>query len=317
MKIVCSVSLPENLFLEIKREYESYQYVERIEELDDNELKKIDVFSTYGNDVTPELIDKMESLKWLHIMQSGINKLPFKKLIERDILLTNSKGVNAVTIAEYTMGMMLNVTRNSFVFHESQLKSTWDKFTTIDELTGKKLGILGYGTVGELLAKRAKAFDMEIYALKRYYEENLPNVDEVITHENKQRIFSECDFVVSLLPLTPETVGFVGAKEISQMKETAVLINVSRAEIIDQDALIVALEEEKIAGAVLDVFEKEPLPDESKWWKVKNAYITPHIAGVRFPLYERRAVDIFLHNLQAYQSNMDELKNVIIKEDGY
>src|SRR5690625_3253962 len=237
MKILSSSSLNDELLTEMKSEFPKYKYEKYIEKLDDTGyLKDVEVLITYGPDVTAERLDKMPELKWIHVMQSGLNSIPFDELIQREIMLTNSKGINSVTIAEYTIGMMLNVIRNSFIYHDAQKKKVWDMNTNLDELKGKTLGILGYGSVGIELAKRAKAFDMNILAAKRNYEKVLLNVDKVIKMEELDDIFKESDFLVSLLPATPETQGLIGKNEIATMKSSACLINVSRSSIVDQTA---------------------------------------------------------------------------------
>ncbi len=300
MKILSSCSLHDELLSKMKRKFPDYMYQKNLNELEDDELKDVVVQVTYGPDVTPERLDKMPSLKWIHVMQSGLNGIPFAELIKRDIILTNSKGINSITIAEYTMGMMLNLIRNSFVYYDAQKKNEWDHHTKLDELYNKTIGILGYGAVGIELAKRAKAFGMKVIAAKRRYSENLEFVDEVIKMEEKARLFEKADFVVSLLPLTPETEGIIGKRELAIMKPTASLINVSRSGIVDLETLIDALETEKIRAAVLDVFDQEPLPESSELWDIKNLYVTPHIAGDRHPTYKQRAFDILFNNLQKF-----------------
>jgi phosphoglycerate dehydrogenase-like enzyme len=317
MNIISNVRLGEELFLKMKSEFPDYQYFKGLGELDKNDLEAIEVLVTYGGDITSDKIDEMKNLKWIHVMQSGIDSLPFKSLIERDILLTNSKGINSITIAEYLMSMMLSLVRNSFVFYDAQRRKEWDFNTKVDELAGKTLGILGYGAVGKELAKRAKAFDMKVIAYKRTPIENPDNVDELISINEKQRIFKESDFLISLLPLTPQTKGFIGLIELEEMKETSYIINVSRGEVVDQQALIKVINGKQLAGAVLDVFEEEPLSGENELWGIENIYITPHIAGDRHPTYKKRAFDILMNNLQIYHLNPDEMVNIVNKNQGY
>lgn len=319
MKILSAVSLNDKLLSEMKKEFPNYKYEKYIEKLDDTGyMEDVEVQVTYGPDVTAERLDKMPALKWIHVMQSGLNSIPFNELIKRGIILTSSKGINSVTIAEYTIGMMLNIIRNSFVYYDAQKRNEWDVNTNLDELKGKTLGILGYGSVGVELAKRAKPFDMKIIATKRNFEENLMNVDKIVKMEDVEYIFKESDFVISLLPETPETKGLIGEKEIAMMKSTACLINVSRSRIVDESALVKALENGTIGSAVLDVFDEEPLPENNKLWNVKNLLITPHIAGDRHPNYKTRAFEILFENLKKYTNNkQDEMINIIDKSQGY
>ncbi|OZU87198.1 hypothetical protein CIL03_18065 [Virgibacillus indicus] len=317
MKIISNVRLGEELFSEMKSLFSDYQYFRKLGEVDKNELAEVEVLVTYGEGVTSEKITEMKNLKWIHVMQSGLNSLPFKSLIERDILLTNSKGINSITIAEYSISMMLSLVRNSFVFYDAQKRKEWDLNTKIDELAGKTIGILGYGAVGKELAKRAKAFDMKVLAFKRTPIENPDNVDEIIPIDDKLRIFEESDFLISLLPLTPQTKEFIGLEDLERMKKTSYVINVSRGEIIDRQALIKVIENKQIAGAVLDVFEEEPLSGENELWETENIYITPHIAGDRHPTYKKRAYDILINNLQKYHVQPDKMINIVNKNQGY
>jgi len=319
VKILSAVSLNDKLLSEMKKEFPNYKYEKYIEKLDDTGyMEDVEVQVTYGPDVTAERLDKMPALKWIHVMQSGLNSIPFNELIKRGIILTSSKGINSVTIAEYTIGMMLNIIRNSFVYYDAQKRNEWDVNTNLDELKGKTLGILGYGSVGVELAKRAKPFDMKIIATKRNFEENLMNVDKIVKMEDVEYIFKESDFVISLLPETPETKGLISEKEIAMMKSTACLINVSRSRIVDESALVKALENGTIGSAVLDVFDEEPLPENNKLWNVKNLLITPHIAGDRHPNYKTRAFEILFENLKKYTNNkQDEMINIIDKSQGY
>src|SRR5699024_5498431 len=307
------------LLSEMKKEFPNYKYEKYIEKLDDTGyMEDVEVQVTYGPDVTAERLDKMPALKWIHVMQSGLNSIPFNELIKRGIILTSSKGINSVTIAEYTIGMMLNIIRNSFVYYDAQKRNEWDVNTNLDELKGKTLGILGYGSVGVELAKRAKPFDMKIIATKRNFEENLMNVDEIVKMEDVEYIFKESDFVISLLPESPSTKRLIDAQEIAMMKSTACLINVSRRRIVDESALVKALENGTIGSAVLVVFDEEPLPENNKLWNVKNLLITPHIAGDRHPNYKTRAFEILFENLKKYTNNkQDEMINIIDKSQGY
>lgn len=317
MRIISSVHMEERFITKLMGGFPNYKYIEKLELANLSDLAQAEVLITYGNDITPALLDKMDHLKWIHIMQSGMDNLPFEKLIEKEILLTNAKGINSVTIAEYLMGMMLNVARNSYTFYEAQKRKEWDFYTTIEELSNKTIGILGFGAIGKELAKRAKAFDMKVIALKRTETEILANVDELLSMKEKDRIFSESDFVISLLPLTEDTRNYIGKQELSLMKSSAYLLNVSRGNIIHYPSLLDSLQSQQIAGAVLDVFHEEPLAVDSELWNMPNVFITPHVAGDRHPTYMVRAFDILYRNLQFYVSEHNNMINVIDIKQGY
>lgn len=317
MLILSSVSLNDELTKKMKEEFPSYIYEKKISNIEDKVLENVKVYITYGGDITKDLLNKMKSLELIHVMQSGINDIPFEELSRRDIILTNSRGINAITIAEYTMSMMLNVVRRNFEFYEDQKKKRWNEKTTIDELAMKNLGILGMGTVGTELAKRAKAFDMVIYAMKNEYIPEIDNVDKVVSKKDSDLIFKECDFIVCLLPLTSSTFNFINENKINLMKKDAYLINVSRGEIIETNSLKKALYADEIGGVVLDVFDNEPLTKNSEEYSFKNTIITPHIAGDRFPKYKYRAFNILFHNLLVLKNKKEDFLNEIDKTRQY
>lgn len=285
------------------------RHIQTLSSLAPSELADIECLITFGNDIPAETIDKMRNLKWIHIAQSGINDLPFQKLIEKNVCVTTSKGINSITIAEYVMGMMISLIRNNYIFYEAQKRGEWDFDTTLDELYGRTLGIIGLGMVGKEIAKRAKAFGMNIIALEKFKIDRPENVDRLILHDEKPLIFEQSDFIVTSLPLTDETLHFVDEKEFSLMKKTAYLINVGRGPVVNEHSLAKVLEEKKIAGAVLDVFETEPLPKDSPLWKLDNVILTPHIAGDRQSSYMERMTDIFCENLEKYP-DFGRMKNI-------
>lgn len=317
MLILSSVSLNDELTKKMKKEFPDYLYEKKLSNIDKKTLEKVKVYITYGEDITEALLNKMTSLEMIHVMQSGINAIPFQELYNRNIILTNSRGINAINIAEYTMSMMLNIVRKNYVFYENQKNKKWNETTTIDELASKKLGILGMGAVGTELAKRAKSFDMLVYATKNQFISEIENVDKVIPKEDSNTIFKECDFVVCLLPLTSTTVNFINEDRISLMKNNSYLINISRGEIIETQALKKALSSDKIGGAVLDVFDNEPLTGDSDEYNFKNTIITPHIAGDRFPKYKYRAFEILINNLLVLKEKKGDFINEIDMDRKY
>lgn len=281
-------------------------------------LEKAQVLVTYGEDLTSEIVKKMSSLQWIQVLSAGLELMPFDALIERQVVVANARGIHQIPMAEYTMGMILQLARQGFEFYDLQKKSQWDRSLRVDEAYGKTLGILGIGAIGTEIAKRAKAFGMNVLGLRRSevsQNSTMEYVDEIVSLENKEKLFRESDYIVVLLPITAETTHFVGAEELSMMKESAYLINIARGQIVDEGALLEALQEKEIAGAVLDVFNEEPLPTTHPFWKADNLIITPHISG-RSPYYMNRALEIFHHNLNNYP-NVREMTNVIKLEQGY
>lgn len=281
-------------------------------------LEKAQVLVTYGEDLTSEVVKKMSSLQWIQVLSAGLELMPFDALIERQVVVANARGIHQIPMAEYTMGMILQLARQGFEFYDLQKKSQWDRSLRVDEAYGKTLGILGIGAIGTEIAKRAKAFGMNVLGLRRSevsQNSTMEYVDEIVSLENKEKLFRESDYIVVLLPITAETTHFVGAEELSMMKSSAYLINIARGQVIDEEALLIALQDKKVAGAVLDVFKEEPLPSTHPFWQLKNLIITPHTSG-RSPYYMQRALEIFHENLNKYPE-VEDMKNVIKMEQGY
>jgi phosphoglycerate dehydrogenase-like enzyme len=260
-------------------------------------------------------------LRWVQSVSAGIEDNLFPEMLASAVLLTNGAGLHAVSIPEHVLGQMLVLGRN---FHEAQRLQAarqWNRFqviafgATIRELHGSNLAILGAGAIGQNLARSAAALGMHVRVMRRDASRPLPNVEAVCPPEKLAELLSWADFVVLALPLTPETRGLIGAPALAAMKSSAHLINVGRGELIDDDALISALQRGAIAGAALDVFRQEPLPSEHLFWGLPNVVLTPHISGYT-PDYFRKALDLFADNLARFLAGTP-LRNVVDKRLGY
>ncbi len=254
-----------------------------------------------------EFLPYAEKLKWVHTAMAGIEDFMYPEFAESHIVLTNSSGVASVGIAEHVIGMMLSFSRKIFESIRYQFKGEYGRFEIWEgdpipfELEGKTVGIIGYGSIGRELASRCKALGMKVITSKRT--------------ESVEELLRISDFVAVTLPLTDETRGMIAEKELKMMKKQAYLINVARGEIIQEKALIKALKEGWIAGAALDVFEEEPLPEGHPFYEMPNVLITPHISGTN-PEYMNRVVEIFAENLHRYLEGK-ALKNIVDKKRGY
>lgn len=286
-----------------------FQFFEHMDHVTEAALAKADVLLTYGEDLTPAVVGKMPRLKWIQVLSAGMDAMPFDILKKRNILVTNARGIHGIQMAEYALGMILSLVRRSFHFYDLQKQRRWDRSVRVDEAYGKTLGIVGYGAIGSEMAKRAKAFGMHVIALKKNVDVHPQYVDELVSIEGKEKLFRQSDFIVVLLPLTPETKYFVGKEALQMMKPSAYLINMARGKVIDEEALLQQVKARKLAGAVLDVFSEEPLPEDHPFWQMENIMITPHMSG-RSPQYMQRAMDIFLTNLTSFPDK-ERMVNVI------
>jgi D-2-hydroxyacid dehydrogenase (NADP+) len=227
---------------------------------------------------------------WIHSIQAGVDRFPFDALAERGIALTNSTGIHGDVVGETAVGMMLSFARRLHVHRSNQERGEWVKPAWDDAfpLRRESACVVGLGTLGTGIATRASALGMDVTGVKRT-PTPVDGVDEVSPPEDLQTAIADARFVALTVPLTDDTEGLVSAPELEAMREDAYLINVARGPVVDQAALVDALDSGAIAGAGLDVFETEPLPAESSLWDREEVILTPHAAGINVEYYERVA----------------------------
>ncbi|PTM56408.1 D-2-hydroxyacid dehydrogenase [Desmospora activa] len=274
-----------------------------------------DILVTFGGDVDKEWLTCFPALRWIHVLSAGVELLPFAALRQAGIRVSNSRGIHAVPMGEYTLAMMLQLTRRGHDLYRSQREKHWDRDIRVGELAGKTLAVIGAGAIGQGIAKRAHAFDMHVCGLNTSGHA-VEHFDRMFAADQREELLTQADFVVVTLPLTDHTRRFIGERELRFMKRDAVLINIGRGSVIDESALLQALRERRIGGAVLDVFEQEPLPANHPFWELDNLLLTPHVSG-RSPLYMQRALDIFQDNLSRYLNEETALQNEIDLDRGY
>jgi phosphoglycerate dehydrogenase-like enzyme len=258
---------------------------------------------------------RMPKLKWLQVMSAGIDRLD-EGILRRPVIVTNVSGIHAVAMGEFALHLMLSFAKHSVSWFRQQQEKQWKRFYA-NLLHSQTVGILGLGSIGREIARLSKAFGMRVLATRRSAKEGerARNVDFVFPPEQLTKLLSASDFLTLALPLTAETTRLIGEAELRAMKPTAYLINIARGEIVDESALIRALEEKWIAGAGLDVFATEPLPPDSKIWSLPNVIYSPHIAGY-MPDYDLRATEVFCENLRRYLQGKKFL-HVVDKKKGY
>ena len=268
----------------------------------------------------PKTFRSAKRLKWIHAAFVGVNNLLFPELLKSKVLLTSSRGMHGDTVSDHAMAMILAFAKGLVPSWSCKKKKKWCQMGVMRqrfEPQEKLLGIVGFGTIGALLARKAKAFGMKVMATKNRVKrgERVKHVDKLLPRDRFREFLCTADFVVLTVPLTKETHHMIGRRELACMKESAILINVARGGVIDEKALVDALVKKKIAGAGLDVFEKEPLSPDSKLWDLENVILTPHIAGSRRD-YFKKVGEIFRINLNRYLNNKP-LLNLFDKKLGY
>jgi len=261
-------------------------------------------------------IDKAGKLQWLHSLSAGVDHLMATRLRQSDIPVTNAKGAYSQSLGEYCLAAMLYFAKDLNRMRKSQTSGKWDVFD-IDMLEGKTLGILGYGDIGKAAARRAKAFDMKIIALRRRPDRSAADetADEIWGMDRKLELMAVSDYLLLAMPATPDTKGIVAEPELRAMKSDGVIINLGRGNAIDEKSLIVALQEKWIRGAALDVFEVEPLPDNHVFYTLDNILVSAHTAD-HTKTWTEDSMRIFLTNFARYTKG-EPLLNLVDKGVGY
>lgn len=256
-----------------------------------SELPDTDIFVGYS--LRAEQLTHAKKLKWIHSTAAGVAQLMYPELRDSGILVTNPSGIFSPPMAEHTMGLLIALARNfpDSVRHQDRShwgqQDMWDLPQRFTELSGKILLIVGFGSIGRELAKRARAFDMRVWGVTRSGKSDSRDAEKIFPASQLEEVLSNADYVVIAAPETTETRHLIGAAQIARMKAGARLMNVGRGSLLDEAALIRALESGALGGAALDVTSIEPLPQESPLWKTRNLFITPHTSAISDRLWDR------------------------------
>ncbi len=255
-------------------------------------------------------------LRWMHLRWAGLDSFLFPALVDSDVTLTNSRGVYSQSLGEFVIASALFFAKDIPRLLRSQAARRWEPFTML-EIRGATMGIVGYGDIGRACASRAHALGMRVLAQRRRPERSLddPFITKTFGPERLLEMLRQCDYVVAAAPLTPETRSLIGDAEFAAMKPTAVLINVGRGPVVDEPALIRALQAGTIRGAALDVVTQEPLPPDSPLYTLENVLVSPHCAD-NTPTWNEEAMQFFLANFERFVSG-EPLRNIVDKHAGY
>lgn len=286
----------------------------------------------YTFHLPPNLLTLAPRLRWLQLHSAGADHILDHPILHSDVLITTASGIHATPIAEYVFASILAHRWRVSLWTHCQRQGQWPsgrwELYARPELRDSTLGIVGYGSIGREVGRLGHAFNMRVLALRHsagraeqgYAVEHTGDPagaipDRFYPPEALHEMLAECDYVVIALPLTPATTHFIGEAELRTVKPSAFLVNIARGAIVDETALIRALQEGWIAGAGLDVFEREPLPPDSPLWELENALLSPHVAGFT-PRYDERAAALFAQNLARYVAG-EPLLNLVDKAKGY
>jgi D-2-hydroxyacid dehydrogenase (NADP+) len=264
-----------------------------------------------------ELLDLGVRLRFIQSIGAGTDQFDKTRLAARGVRLASAQGVNERAVSEHAMALILAMARQLHLARDNQHAKMWrgmisDVAKREVELGGKTLVIVGLGRIGSRLAALARAFGMHVIGVKRSPAANQDVADEVVAQADLLSVLPRADYVALTCPLTPQTEGLIGKTALATMKPTAVVVNVARGKVVDEPALIAALEAHAIAGAALDCVAEEPLPAASLLWGMRHVLITPHTAG-ETQRYEENVVDVLLDNLaRLWSAGPVALRNGIV-----
>jgi len=286
----------------------------------EEQMKEIQDAEVYVGHPSSEVFRAARQLRWIHAPATGINWImDMPELVESDVILSNSRGPHATSMADHVLGMMITFAHCMRELWEDQRRREWgqEKYFggAYEELAGRTLGILALGDIGKAVARRGYGADMNVYAVDIRPMDPIPEVKEVWGLDRLDDLLRMSDWFVVTAPLTHRSKGMIGARELALMKPTARLIVISRGGIVSEDALADALHNGTIAGAGIDAFETEPLPQDSPFWDMDNVLLSPHASGITPEMWEGRR-DILRENLRRYLSGED-LLYVCDKEAGF
>ena len=259
-------------------------------------VEKMDVLVTVYR-VSDELLKQAVKLQWIQVMTAGVNYLLERPSLKKEVIVTSCRGIHGPQMSEMAVLLMLALNRDFPQVVRNQDRRQWERWPG-KLLFQKQVGILGMGVIGEAIADKCKCFGMTVSGID-IVERKIASVDAFYHPDQLPEVAGQVDYLILVAPSTPETRRIVGAKVLSRMKPTAYLINIARGELVDEEALIEALEGGKIAGAALDALPVEPLPADHPLWRAKNVIITPHVGGMS-DIYCEQTLPIIEENLRRF-----------------
>ena len=316
MKLLIIGSWDQDRLAEVRKTFPQVEFTAASDQ--DKILREIpDAEVVYGG-ITREAFLAAKKLKWIQNTGAGVEKLArISEIAGSDVIVTNTRGAHAATIAEHTFGLLISLTRNLRQTFQAQRDHNWGvQFDNpMVGLTGLTLGMVGLGNIGRAIAKRGYAFDMNVIAIDAHEVPKPDFVTELRLSDGLDDLLQRSDVVAVTTPHTPNTAGLLDEQQLRLMKPSSYLLVVSRGGIVDEDALARMLNEGKLAGAGLDVTATEPLPEDSPLWETPNLLITPHCSG-QSAFTSASALAIFHENLRRYLAD-EPLTNLVDLKLGY
>jgi len=274
-----------------------------------------------GWSIKPQQFREAYRLKWIHSPAAGIHQLMFPELINSSVVVTNSREVHGMVVAEHAIAMVLALAKRipQSVRYQARKEwaqeKLWHEYPRPREIAGATVVVVGMGGIGREFTARAKALGMRVVAVRENPANGTSGADAVVGAGQLDEVLPQADYVLLCTPVTPATTGMINQSRLAKMKSDAYLLNVGRGPLIDDAALIEALQARRIGGAALDVFVEEPLPVESPYWSLDNVLITPHTAAVTDKLWDRH-YDLIVENMNRFLEGRPLLYEVD-KRKGY
>ncbi|MCG7407279.1 D-2-hydroxyacid dehydrogenase [Paenibacillus sp. ACRRX] len=315
MHIVTSIPLRPEFMNRLQQlcPQDEIDIVNPIEQYEDT-LGTAEIVITYGTDITAAMLDQLKQVRWIQVFSAGVDQMPLRTLAERNITVTNARGIHAVPMSEFAIGLMLQESKQFVPMYRHQQRSEWSRKLEISELHGKTLCIVGTGAIGQEIARKAGVFGITCIGVN-YTGRSVLGFEKVYPYTMADQALPAADYVIVVAPLTAETRHWFNKDRLSLLQKDAVLINLGRGEIVVETELAAVLQDRRIRRAYLDVFEVEPLPEHSPLWQLDNCIITPHISGIS-KMYLPRCISIFEHNLNLYRRG-EGLINIVDLDKGY
>jgi phosphoglycerate dehydrogenase-like enzyme len=312
--------MPHRFVDELRREFPQHTFVEAADR-DQLPAALSDADAAFASSVPASLVSSLTRLRWVQVPAAGVGHVLSPELIASSIIVTSARGVRARAIAEHVIGVTIALARQLHVAMRRQAGHVWalDELETggrIVTLEGRRMGIVGLGSIGTEVARLASAIGMRVSGIRR--RPNAPSppfVDCVLPPTDLRTLLADSDVVVLSAPLTRDTDQLIDARALAFFKPGALLVNIGRGGLVDDRALVNALESGAVGGAALDVFTTEPLPADSLYWDLPNVIITPHVSGAMSD-YWTPLVRLFAQNIRRFERG-ETLLNVVDKEAGY
>lgn len=284
-----------------------------------DELPDTDIF--VGWRLLPDQFAAAKHLKWIHAPTAAVHQLMFPELVQSQVRITSSTGVHGPVVAEHALAVLLALAKRlpqAIAYQEKKIwsqRQLWSQRPRPREVDGATVVVIGMGAIGREFTSRARALGMRVLAVRENPDKGAGGADAVFSATQLDDVLPQADYVLLCAPVTPATEHIMNQASIEKMKPDAYLINVARGDLVDEPDLLRALQDRRIAGAALDVFDHEPLPEDSPFWSLDNLLITPHTAAVTDKLWERH-YNLIAENLKRFMAGRP-LLNEVDKKRGY